>query len=181
MAVLDVVRKVEPVLDLKASPLEAWHIHSPWRQGWQLDKMVIGVYEIFHYSGLLLGLVPGVFRCGLRVAAIGYCVDRGQLEQDILLAGGGSAQTCRHVHFLPASNIGQDQMVALIRHWYVSIWTSSLTLGLFLLGSNLHLCLLDQADLLIYVVIDGESLIEVVGGHSCLNRLQTALVAHGVR
>ena len=79
MAVLDVVRKVEPVFDLKASPLKAWHIYGPRRQGWQLNKMVIGVYDVFHYPGLLLGLVPGVFRCGLRVAAVGDCVDRGQL------------------------------------------------------------------------------------------------------
>lgn len=114
MAVLDVVRKVKPVFDLKASPLKAWHIYGPRRQGWQLDKMVIGVDEVFHYPGLLLGLVPGVFRRGLRVAAVGDCVDRGQLKQDILLAVGGSAEPCRHVHFLPTSNIGQDQMVALI-------------------------------------------------------------------
>ena len=70
-------------------------------------------------------------------------------------------------------------MAALMRHWYVSIWTSDLALGL-LLGSNLYLRLLNQTDLLIYIVIDGESLIEVVGGHGRLNRLQTALVAHGV-
>ena len=70
-------------------------------------------------------------------------------------------------------------MVALMGHLHVSIWTSDLALRL-LLGGNLDLSLLDQADLLIYIVIDGESLIEVVGGHCRLNRLQTALVAHGV-
>ena len=70
-------------------------------------------------------------------------------------------------------------MVALVGRWHVSIWTRDLTLGL-LLGGNLDLGLLDQADLLIDIVIDGESLIEVVGGHCRLNRLQTALVAHGV-
>ena len=63
--------------------------------------------------------------------------------------------------------------------WHVSIWTGALLLA-FLLGSDLDLRFLDKVDLLIDVVIDGESLIEVVGGHSRLNRLQTALVAHGV-
>ena len=66
-------------------------------------------------------------------------------------------------------------MVAL----QISIWTSDLTLGLFL-GSNLDLSFLNEADLLIYIVIDGEPLIKVIGGHCRLNRLQTALVAHGV-
>ena len=69
--------------------------------------------------------------------------------------------------------------MALVGRWHVSIWTRDLTLGL-LLGGNLDLGLLDQADLLIDIVIDGESLIEVVGGHCRLNRLRTALVAHGV-
>ena len=61
----------------------------------------------------------------------------------------------------------------------VSIWTSDLALGLFL-GSNLNLGFLNQADLLIYIFIDGEPLIKVIGGHCRLNRLQTALVAHGM-